>query len=356
MLLKSGPCFTAELELNCPTIVACVAALPVGAPAVAGDLVLGPDNQYHALPAAALSIAGNQLTITGGNTVTLPDNDTQDLSISGNVISLTNGGSVTLPTTAAPTPQVISIAGNTVSLSGGGGSVVVPDTQDLSLAGNVLSLTNGGSVTLPVSTQDPYATPAQTIAGDATALIVNPADLYARENIPAQTGLGLVLSAIPAPAANQSPWGVNTLGETLHYMPGVGWKIVSDYHQEVSADYINASPAQGVWVIGASVTAPRAGKVIITGWAEAEVNPGGVIIGHALGLARNGAVFEQHNIGSITPVGTPYANAATGSSPADFHSALSYATTVAQGDVFSAAGMVFSNWTIRNHIQITYVS
>lgn len=213
-LLKTGACFANALEANCPTIVNCITALPVGAAGVAGTTqVLGKDGQYHALPATsapALSIAGDQLTIAGGNTVTLPD--TQDLSISGNVISLTNGGSVTLPD-----------------------AVAVPA----------------------------FATPAETIAGTATNLIVNPADLFARENISAQTGLSSNVAAIPAPTASQSNWGVNTLGETLHYMPGVGWKIVADFFK-LDTTYANPAIPTGVFTPLFSFTAPRAGRILAT--------------------------------------------------------------------------------------------
>lgn len=346
-------------ELDKPANQSVIAATFLGC----DDVPLTPDTKLAKcsdIPAAqTLTLAGQTLSISGGNSVVLPAGaDDQQLSISGNVISLTDGGSVTLPTTAAPIPQVLSLAGNTVSLSGGGGSVTIPDldTQDLSLSGNVLSLTNGGSVTLPTAAQDPYATPAQTIAGTATALIVNPADLYARENIPAQTGLGLNLAVIPAPTANQSPWGVNTLGETLHYAPGLGWRIVAGLHQIESAVSTNSTPTQGVWVAGATVVAPRAGKVVITGWAEAFINSGGVVIGSAVGLMKNGVVIEQHNVGAISPVGTPAASASGGSSPADIHMGLAFATTVAAGDTFSAVGQVFSDWTIRNKIQITYTA
>lgn len=86
----------------------------------------------------------------------------------------------------------------------------------------------------------PFATPAQTIAGTSTTTIVNPADLYARENIPAQTGLSNNVTAIPAPTASQSVWGVNLLGETLHYAPGLGWQIVKPLA------VINIGSVQGV--------------------------------------------------------------------------------------------------------------
>lgn len=149
-----------QTNVTCPEVIACITAQPTGAPAAAGDLVLGSDAQFHALPAV------------------------------------------------------------------------------------------------------PFATPAQTIAGTSTTLAVNPADLYARENIAAQTGLGLVLSAIPAPTASQSNWGVNTLGETLHYAPGVGWKIIDDKYGEY------ASVSLGGYNGGATITvvrtAPRTGILSVS--------------------------------------------------------------------------------------------
>jgi hypothetical protein len=170
MILKTGACFTAELELNCPTIVDCVTALPVGPAAVAGTTqVLGKDGQYHTLPAAPV---------------------------------------------AGPA-------------------------------------------------QDPYATPAQTVAGTATALIVNPADLVARENIPAQTGLSNDVSAIPAPAANQSPWGVNLLGETLHYAPGLGWQIVDKKY-----GYSEQGPIADTSMLLIPLTMPRAGFITVSAFAS----------------------------------------------------------------------------------------
>jgi hypothetical protein len=279
-LLKTGACFTAELELNCPTIVACVAALPVGPSAVAGDLVLGPDNMYHALPAAAvqvpqtISLAGNTLTLSnGGGSVTIPDLDTQDLSISGNVISLTNGGSVTLPTSTAPT---------------------------LSIAGSNLSISGGNTVALPAAVT--FATPAETVAGTSTTLAVNPADLYARENIPAQTGLGLVLSAIPAPTANQSVWGVNTLGEILHYAPGLGWKIVANFYGTQASQPAGTIPTPvGTWTTAVSLVAPRAGRVIVTAHVFVENSTHAALAG---GLSINGIVQPASNSGAVGVFGT----------------------------------------------------
>jgi hypothetical protein len=83
-ILKTGPCFTTELELNCPAIVGCVTALPIGPAAVAGTTqVLGKDGQYHVLPAAPAAgpvpdgsetkvIAGTNATVTGTGTTAAP--------------------------------------------------------------------------------------------------------------------------------------------------------------------------------------------------------------------------------------------------------------------------------------------
>jgi hypothetical protein len=50
----------------------------------------GSDNQ-------TLAITNHQLSISGGNTVNLPDNDGQTLSVSGNNLTISNGNTVNLP-------------------------------------------------------------------------------------------------------------------------------------------------------------------------------------------------------------------------------------------------------------------
>nr|MBP6695604.1 hypothetical protein [Saprospiraceae bacterium] len=71
-----------------------------------------------------LSLSGNELSISNGNSVNLPEN-TQYLNVSGNELSITDGNTITLP----------------------------DNTQFLNLSGNQLSITNGNSVTLPTSGQ-----------------------------------------------------------------------------------------------------------------------------------------------------------------------------------------------------------
>ena len=138
----------------------------------------------------SLSLTGNTLSISNGNSVTLPsyidtpqilsqsentvtlsngggsftlptfnDTDAQSLALNGNTLSISNGNSVTLPTYNY-TPQILSQSENTIILSNGGGSFTLPtfndtDAQSLALNGNTLSISNGNSVTLPTYVDTP---------------------------------------------------------------------------------------------------------------------------------------------------------------------------------------------------------
>jgi hypothetical protein len=285
----------------CSAVVACITARPTGAPAVAGDLVIGADGQKHALPVAGgsqnLTIAGQTLSISGGNSVTLPDSDTQALSI----------------------------------------------------AGNVLSLTNGGSVTLPASTV--FATPAQTIAGASTTLSVNPADLVARENIPAQTGLNNDVALIPAPTASQSPWGQNALGETLHYAPGLGWKIIDNqYHTSCSVP--SSAPVATVSNVIKTIctlAAPRAGLAVLTAnvttiTTENQSQTGGISI--------NGTLVRFDNAGAIGPQGPALANYSISSNNAS----VSWTGRVAATDILSSVALTLgTNGIAYGDFTLTYI-
>lgn len=82
-----------------------------------------------------------------------PTNELQTLSIVGQDLTISGGNTVTLPN--GSTVQVLSKVSNTISLSGGGGSVTLNDDdaaneiQSLSLVGTTLSISGGNNVTLP---------------------------------------------------------------------------------------------------------------------------------------------------------------------------------------------------------------
>ncbi len=96
--------------------------------------------------------SGNPLIVTDGDSD--PTNEIQNLSLSGNTLSISGGNSVTL-TDTDPTNEIqnLSLTGNTLSISGAN-SVTLTDTdptneiQDISLNGTNLSITNGSTVDL----------------------------------------------------------------------------------------------------------------------------------------------------------------------------------------------------------------
>ncbi|MCT4580428.1 MAG: hypothetical protein N4A35_03345 [Flavobacteriales bacterium] len=98
-----------------------------------------------------LSLTGNTLSISNGNSVTLtdnvndadsdPNNEIQDLTLTGNTLSLTNDNT-------------------TVDLSG---YLDNTDAQTLSLTGNTLSISNGNSVTLTDNVNDADSDPTNEI-------------------------------------------------------------------------------------------------------------------------------------------------------------------------------------------------
>lgn len=93
-----------------------------------------------------MSLSGHTLSISGGNSVTLPDNDTdaQTLSLSGTTLSISNGNSVTLPASGGTDSQTLSISGNTLSISNGN-SVTLPSGSSGGGTGSVITFVGWSS-------------------------------------------------------------------------------------------------------------------------------------------------------------------------------------------------------------------
>ena len=152
-------------------------------------------------PKQSLTLTNRVLSISEGNSVTLPS-DKQTISRQGNKLVLSNGGGeVDLPTPNNATPyddsflrgkitalenkpdndkQTLTINNNTLSISGGNSVTLPNDKQTISKQGNKLILSNGGGeVELPVpNTSVPY---------DDTALKKRVSDLEARPDNDKQT-------------------------------------------------------------------------------------------------------------------------------------------------------------------------
>lgn len=118
-----------------------------------------------------LSITGSELTLSNGNTVTLPPdadnnptNEIQQLTIVGNQLTLSNNGnSVIIPPDADSDPtneiQTIQLVGDSLKISNGNAILLTSsvdldasplnELQNLSLNGNELSIQNGNTIILP---------------------------------------------------------------------------------------------------------------------------------------------------------------------------------------------------------------
>ncbi len=120
-----------------------------------------------------LGLSGNQLSISGGNSVQLPsppDVPAQELSLTGKTLSISDGNAVDLSTVsqdadADPTNELqgLSVSGNQLSISGGN-SVQLPVSsntsfQELSLSGKILSISDGNAIDLSPVSQDADADP-----------------------------------------------------------------------------------------------------------------------------------------------------------------------------------------------------
>ncbi|MGL2964582.1 beta strand repeat-containing protein [Flavobacterium sp. RSB2_4_14] len=99
-----------------------------------------------------ISQSENTITLSnGGGSFTLPtfidtDTDAQSLSLTGNTLSISNGNSVVLPT-YTDVPQIITQTGNTITLSNGGGSFTLPSTSVV--AGTNVTVTGTGVTASP---------------------------------------------------------------------------------------------------------------------------------------------------------------------------------------------------------------
>jgi hypothetical protein len=145
--------------------------------------------------------------------VNLPRTDLQSLSLAGNTLSISNGNSVTLPSYDY-TPQILSQSENTITLSNGGGSFTLPsfndtDAQSLALNGNTLSISNGNSVTLPT-----YVDTPQTLSQTGnTVTLSNGGGSFTMPNTSVTAGTNVIVSGSGTSA---SPYVISA-GDTSLY-------------------------------------------------------------------------------------------------------------------------------------------
>jgi len=164
------------------------------------------------------SVNSNNQLITNVNGVAsapinLPGKDEQSLSLTGNTLSISDGNSVTLPS-YIDTPQILSQSENTITLSNGGGSFTLPtfndtDAQSLALNGNTLSISNGNSVTLPTFN----STPQLLSQSENTITLSNGGGSFTMPNTSVTAGTNVTVSGSGTSA---SPYVISA-GDTSLY-------------------------------------------------------------------------------------------------------------------------------------------
>ncbi len=187
------------------------------------DADADPTNEIQQL---SFNTVNNQLSISSGNTVTIPTggtdadadptNELQTLSQSGNLVSLSlGGGTINVDDADNNTNnelQSLSINGNQLTLSNGGGTISIDDAdnnpnnelQSLSQNANLVSLSLGGGT---ININDADSNPGNELQN----LSWNPA----ANLLGITTGNNVDLSSL---AANPSPWKTDPFG--LYYNQG----------------------------------------------------------------------------------------------------------------------------------------
>jgi hypothetical protein len=127
--------------------------------------VTGASPNFTISSVPTLSLSGAQLSISNGNTVTLPTGTTYT---NGAGIGITSG---TIITNTAPNQTVTVASGTNVTVNGTYPNYTVNATPTLSLSTSVLSISGGNSVTLPVS-------PATTVAAGNNIVVNGTAPSY----------------------------------------------------------------------------------------------------------------------------------------------------------------------------------
>jgi len=169
-----------------------------------------------------ISLNGSILSISNGNSVTLPaftDTDDQTLSITGNMLFIEDGNGVPLPS---------GFSGNFNDLTNvpadiADGDDVGADAQTLSLSGSDLSISGGNTITLPSGTVD---TDDQTLSINGNQLTIADGNTV---TIPASSDnqdlnlSGNTLSLTnDATTVNLAPYLDNTDAQTLTFNSGTG--------------------------------------------------------------------------------------------------------------------------------------
>ncbi|MCH2021691.1 MAG: hypothetical protein MK207_04350 [Saprospiraceae bacterium] len=298
------------------------------------DLTISNGNTVT-LPAdtvQTLSLNGQDLTISNGNTVTLPADTVQTLSLNGQDLTISNGNTVTLP---ADTVQTLSLNGQDLTISNGNTVTLPADTaQTLSLNGQDLTISNGNTVTLPGgggTLDDAYdfggsgAGRIITIDAGEIDLTTNTVSGIAIRTTNTNTGAGVVsnntnasnsFSAIQANTNSTTSGSAAIIGNTTGSAWGVAGQVASTATAEAGlyGSNLRTNGGHGIYGVGFNGVVGQTGQS--TGYAVYgenldNITPWGNGVGVA-GKGYYGVLGEDRYLGAAAGAYGLYSNGALG--------------------------------------------
>jgi len=124
----------------------------------------------------------------------------------------------------------------------------------------------------------------------------------------------------------------------LHYMPGVGWKIIADQYGTEVIQAGSVATVANVWTTAVSLTMPRAGRIVATGWIHVANS---FAYSCAGGLAVNGLIKKANNSAGVGMLG---ASSASNAYEISSHNAqLAWTGNVVAGDVLALQAITIAS-------------
>ncbi len=358
---------TAYQDMGTTQLVSVPYALHAQTVSNADDADADPNNEMQ-----TLSINGSNLSISNGNTITLPagtggqtisktgssitlsggggtvvlndddaSNEIQALSINGQDLTISNGNTVTLPT-GSGSAQTLSKTGNSITLSGGGGTVTLNDDnpnneiQTLSISGTTLTISGGNNVSLPSGGGNLDAAYDFGGAGAGRSVTVDAGEVEFITNTPSgialradntNTGVGLIsnttnasntFSPIQANTNSSSTLVAAMVGNSTGAAFGVAGQVMNTATAEAALYGNNLRTNGGHGVLGEGFNGVVGQTGQSTGFAIYGENLDNVApLGNGVGVAGRGfygVLGEDRYLGSIAGAYGVFANGTLGAS------------------------------------------
>ena len=300
---------TAYQDMGTVQLISVPYALHAASVDNADDADADPSNEIQ-----TLAISGQDLTISSGNTVTLPSATVQTLSKTGSDITLSDGGgTVTLNDDDASNEiQMLSISGTTLTISGSGGnSVTLPggggtldDAYDFGGSGAGRTITvDAGEVEFTTST--PSGIAVRTTNSNTGAGIVS-------ETSNAANGF----SAIQANTNSTASGAAAIVGNTTGSAYAVAGQVAATSTAEagIYGSNLRTNGGHGILGIGFNGTVGQTGQS--SGYAVYGENFDNIApLGNGVGVAGKGyygVLGEDRYLGGVGGAFGVYANGALG--------------------------------------------